>query len=279
MRLLEDADKNGWTEADFSIMRVAVNLTPLLMGRTNCFSDQLSQRLIYCYHPSDVRPTQDKARAHAARVAMERHTAFQSIPWPARSPDLSSVENVRYMMGRKEVNIAYFYHDSMSDVMHHMRLLPPNFTFGPVNALQLDYFLWGYVKSLVSADKPQTFDHFGRQHSSCYCRYTATNVGKSHRKTRRPDWTTSEPAVAVICRNHIKMNVCKEVKLFTCTLKAFKCNNRIVMTQMKQLDDFYVVELLDDWNVDVPSWKNPRNLESSRVSSSGLGNDSKIMIM
>ncbi|GFY35798.1 putative LOC100569746 [Trichonephila clavipes] len=23
----------------------------------------------------------------------------------------------------------------------------------------LDYFLWGYVKSLVSADKPQTFDH------------------------------------------------------------------------------------------------------------------------
>ncbi|GFW92766.1 uncharacterized protein TNCV_1735591 [Trichonephila clavipes] len=23
----------------------------------------------------------------------------------------------------------------------------------------LDYFLWGYVKSLVYADKPQTFDH------------------------------------------------------------------------------------------------------------------------
>ncbi|GFU48862.1 transposable element Tc3 transposase [Trichonephila clavipes] len=42
--------------------------------------------------------------------------------------------------------------------------------FGPVNwpprsGLQelvltpLDYFLWGYVKSLVYADKPQTFDH------------------------------------------------------------------------------------------------------------------------
>ncbi|GFS54950.1 uncharacterized protein TNCV_3576511 [Trichonephila clavipes] len=38
---------------------------------------------------------------------------------------------------------------------------------------------------------------------------------------------------------------------------------------------FYVVELLDDWNVDVPSW----NLESPRVSSPGFGNDSKMMVM
>ncbi|GFX84750.1 hypothetical protein TNCV_125181 [Trichonephila clavipes] len=43
----------------------------------------------------------------------------------------------------------------------------PNFTFfGPVNwpprscdLTPLDYFLWGYVKSLVYADKPQTLDH------------------------------------------------------------------------------------------------------------------------
>ncbi|GFV99536.1 uncharacterized protein TNCV_5079001 [Trichonephila clavipes] len=41
----------------------------------------------------------------------------------------------------------------------------------------------------------------------------------------------------------------------------------------------YVVELLDDWNVDVPSWKYPRNLESPRVSSPGFGNDSKMMVM
>ncbi|GFU97899.1 DDE_3 domain-containing protein [Trichonephila clavipes] len=35
------------------------------------------------------------------------------------------------------------------------------------------------------------------------------------------------------------------------------------MAQRKHLDDFfYVVELLDDWNVDVPSRKYPRNLES-----------------
>ncbi|GFW79177.1 transposable element Tc3 transposase [Trichonephila clavipes] len=41
-----------------------------------------------------------------------------------------------------------------------------NSRFGPVNwpprscdLTALDYFLWGYVKSLVYADKPQTLDH------------------------------------------------------------------------------------------------------------------------
>ncbi|GFW19739.1 transposable element Tcb1 transposase [Trichonephila clavipes] len=71
----------------------------------------------------------------------------------------------------------------------------------------------------------------------------------------------------------------KEVKLFTSTLKAFQCNNRIVMAQRKHFDDFYVVELLDDKNVDVPSWKYPRNLESPRMSSPGFGNDSKMMVI
>ncbi|GFV21327.1 transposable element Tcb1 transposase [Trichonephila clavipes] len=42
---------------------------------------------------------------------------------------------------------------------------------------------------------------------------------------------------------------------------------------------FYVVELLEDWNVGVPSWKYPRNLESPRVSSPGFDNDSKMMVI
>ncbi|GFY26845.1 transposable element Tcb1 transposase [Trichonephila clavipes] len=46
------------------------------------------------------------------------------------------------------------------------------------------------------------------------------------------------------------------------------------MAQRKHLDDFYMVELLDDWNLDVPSWKYP--VESSRVSFPNFGNDSKI---
>ncbi|GFV88537.1 transposable element Tcb1 transposase [Trichonephila clavipes] len=40
-----------------------------------------------------------------------------------------------------------------------------------------------------------------------------------------------------------------------------------------------MIELLDDWNVDVPSWKYPRNLESPRVSSPGFVNDSKMMVI
>ncbi|GFT04414.1 transposable element Tc3 transposase [Trichonephila clavipes] len=43
---------------------------------------------------------------------------------------------------------------------------PPNFTFWTCELASrscdltpLDYFLWGYVKSLVYADKPQTLDH------------------------------------------------------------------------------------------------------------------------
>ncbi|GFV52000.1 uncharacterized protein TNCV_1323531 [Trichonephila clavipes] len=42
----------------------------------------------------------------------------------------------------------------------------PNFTFWTcelasrsIDLIPLDYFLWGYVKSLVYADKPQTLDH------------------------------------------------------------------------------------------------------------------------
>ncbi|GFU37817.1 DDE_3 domain-containing protein [Trichonephila clavipes] len=53
------------------------------------------------------------------------------------------------------------------------------------------------------------------------------------------------------------------------------------MAQRKHLNDMisYMVELLDDWNVDVPNWKYPRNLESPRMSYPGFRNDSKMMIM
>ncbi|GFW71401.1 nibrin [Trichonephila clavipes] len=51
------------------------------------------------------------------------------------------------------------------------------------------------------------------------------------------------------------------------------------MAQMKHLYDFYVRELLDDWDVGVPTWEYPRNLESPRVSSPGFGKDSKVMVI
>ncbi|GFV67266.1 hypothetical protein TNCV_3670211 [Trichonephila clavipes] len=45
------------------------------------------------------------------------------------------------------------------------------------------------------------------------------------------------------------------------------------------LTDESKFKLLDDCNVDIPSWKNPRNMESPRVSSPDFGNDSKMIVM
>ncbi|GFY10623.1 uncharacterized protein TNCV_2194441 [Trichonephila clavipes] len=93
--------------------------------------------------------------------------------------------------------------------------------FGPVNwpprscdLTPLDYFLWGYVKSLVYADKPQTLDHL----EDNICRVIADirpQMLENSSKIGRPDWTTSEPAVAVLCQK----TYLKSMRLiFTCIL-------------------------------------------------------------
>ncbi|GFV71998.1 transposable element Tc3 transposase [Trichonephila clavipes] len=41
---------------------------------------------------------------------------------------------------------------------------------------------------------------------------------------------------------------------------TFQCNNRIVMHKGSSWMIFYVVKLLDDWNVNLPSWKYPEKL-------------------
>ncbi|GFT81841.1 uncharacterized protein TNCV_4336801 [Trichonephila clavipes] len=71
----------------------------------------------------------------------------------------------------------------------------------------------------------------------------------------------------------------KEVKLFTSSLKAFQCNTCIVMAQRKHLDDFLRGRIIGRLECGRTSWKYPRNLELSRVSSPGFGNDSKMMVM
>ncbi|GFV83929.1 DUF4817 domain-containing protein [Trichonephila clavipes] len=83
------------------------------------------------------------------------------------------------------------------------RLIP---RFGPVNwpprscdLTPLDYFLWGYVKSLVYADKSQTLNHLEDNIRRVIADIRPQMLEKS--KIGRPDWTTSEPAVAVLCQN------------------------------------------------------------------------------
>ncbi|GFU13782.1 DUF4817 domain-containing protein [Trichonephila clavipes] len=85
--------------------------------------------------------------------------------------------------------------------------------FGPLNwpprscdLTPLDYILWGYVKSLVYADKPQTLDHLEDNIRRVIADIRPQMLEKSL-KIGRPDWTTSEPAVAVICqKSYLKCN-------------------------------------------------------------------------
>ncbi|GFU77729.1 transposable element Tc3 transposase [Trichonephila clavipes] len=85
--------------------------------------------------------------------------------------------------------------------------------FGPVNwpprscdLTPLDYFLWGYVISLVYADKPQTFDHLEDNIRRVIADIRPKMLEKAS-KIGRPNWTTSEPAMAVICqKSYLKCN-------------------------------------------------------------------------
>ncbi|GFU74346.1 DUF4817 domain-containing protein [Trichonephila clavipes] len=71
--------------------------------------------------------------------------------------------------------------------------------FGPVNRPPdlvilhpLDYFLWGYVKSLVYADKPQTLDHLEDNiRRAVLLPIYGHKCWKRSSKIGRPDWTTS----------------------------------------------------------------------------------------
>ncbi|GFT18276.1 uncharacterized protein TNCV_710831 [Trichonephila clavipes] len=83
--------------------------------------------------------------------------------------------------------------------------------FGPVNwpprscdLTPLDYFLWGYVKSLVYADKPQTLDHLKDNIRRVIADIQPQMLEKVI-ENWTSDWTTSEPAVAVICQKSFKM--------------------------------------------------------------------------
>ncbi|GFV55441.1 transposable element Tc3 transposase [Trichonephila clavipes] len=70
----------------------------------------------------------------------------------------------------------------------------------------LVYFLWGYIKSLVYADKPQTLDQLEDNIHRVIADIPPQMLEKSS-KFGRPDWTISESAVAVICQKpYLKCN-------------------------------------------------------------------------
>ncbi|GFX18992.1 transposable element Tcb1 transposase [Trichonephila clavipes] len=68
-------------------------------------------------------------------------------------------------------------------------------------------------------------------------------------------------------RERYKRNGGKEVKLFTSALKAFQCNNRIVMAQRKHLDDFLCGRIIGR----LECRRTQKNLESPSGGSEELG--------
>ncbi|GFS90456.1 transposable element Tcb1 transposase [Trichonephila clavipes] len=94
------------------------------------------------------------------------------------------------------------------------RFGPVNWPPRPCDLTPLDYFLWGYVKIITHILKKNM---------------QTTGNHQMARIVRHNDESVREGYIR---------NAGKEVKLFTSTLKAFQCNNCIVMAQRKHLDDF-----------------------------------------
>ncbi|GFS65874.1 DUF4817 domain-containing protein [Trichonephila clavipes] len=105
--------------------------------------------------------------------------------------------------------------------------------FGPVNwpprccdLTPLDYFLWGYVKPLVYADKPQTLAHLEDN-----IRRVIADIRPQMLEKVIENWTTSKPAVAVLCqKSYLKCNATRlsfEQKKYSCQsnyTSLFYCN-------------------------------------------------------
>ncbi|GFS69748.1 DDE_3 domain-containing protein [Trichonephila clavipes] len=65
---------------------------------------------------------QDNARSHTARVVQDFQRHFQTLPWPARSPDLSPVEHVRDQL-KRHMPSCLFVHDlevAVQDLWVHL---------------------------------------------------------------------------------------------------------------------------------------------------------------
>ncbi|GFU55091.1 transposable element Tcb2 transposase [Trichonephila clavipes] len=65
---------------------------------------------------------QDNARPHAARVSQDFLRHFQTLPWPARFPDLSPVEHVGYQL-KRQMSSCHSVHDlelAVQDLWAHL---------------------------------------------------------------------------------------------------------------------------------------------------------------
>ncbi|GFU01003.1 transposable element Tc3 transposase [Trichonephila clavipes] len=82
------------------------------------------------------------------------------------------------------------------------RFEPVNWPPKSCDLTPLDYFLWGYVNSVVYVNNPQTFDHLGDN-----IRRVIADIRPQMLEKVIENWTTSEPVVAVLCqKSYLKCN-------------------------------------------------------------------------
>ncbi|GFV94362.1 transposase [Trichonephila clavipes] len=87
------------------------------------------------------------------------------------------------------------------------RLGPVNWPPRSCDLTPLDYFLWGYVKPLVYAEKRHKHLTIWKTTFAALLPIYGHKCWKKSSKIGRPDWTTSKPAMAVICqKSHLKCN-------------------------------------------------------------------------
>ncbi|GFV72791.1 putative LOC100569746 [Trichonephila clavipes] len=88
------------------------------------------------------------------------------------------------------------------------RFVPVNLPPRSCDLTPLGYFLWGYVKSLVYADKPQTLDHLEDNIHCVIADIRPQMLEKVIENwTSRLDYILHLPAVAVICqKSYLKCN-------------------------------------------------------------------------
>ncbi|GFT26581.1 uncharacterized protein TNCV_3604151 [Trichonephila clavipes] len=78
------------------------------------------------------------------------------------SADFGKIDTLRAVVPTRRYHTARATIDLLKDTFGDRlisRFEPVNWPPRSCDLTPLDYFLWGYVKSLVYADKPQTLDH------------------------------------------------------------------------------------------------------------------------
>ncbi|CAH1968563.1 unnamed protein product [Acanthoscelides obtectus] len=83
--------------------------SPLIFIRGNMNAQRYIHEVLEPHLDTLADPTfqQDNARLHVARVTIDffQHSDVTLLPWPPRSPDLSPIEHVWDMMGRRLLNL------------------------------------------------------------------------------------------------------------------------------------------------------------------------------